>query len=72
LLNAKFQLRSQLTERLAAEDSERKRRINVEEEKSILSVRLEAALSAQSLAAGSTDGSDLDTYRVMIGGSSIL
>ena len=50
--------------RIAAEEAEQKRRIDVEEEKAVLTVQLEAARGAQSASSGIADNSDLDTYRV--------
>jgi hypothetical protein len=55
-----------LNNRIAAEQVEQKRRIDAEEEKSMLSVQLEAARGAQSVTAGTVDSSDLDTYRVIV------
>lgn len=60
------ELKSQLGTRISAEEAERKRRIDVEEEKAVLFVQLEAARGAVTASAGSMDGSDLDTYRVLL------
>ena len=60
------ELKSQLGTRISAEEAERKRRIDVEEEKAVLFVQLEAARGAVSASAGSMEGSDLDTYRVLL------
>jgi hypothetical protein len=59
-----LQLKTQFSTRIAAEEAEQKRRIDVEEEKAVLTVHLEAARGAQSASAGISDNSDLDTYRV--------
>ena len=59
-----LQLKNQLSARIAAEEAEQKRRIDVEEEKAVLTVHLEAARGAQSASVGIADNSDLDTYRV--------
>ena len=57
-------MKTQLSTRIASEETEQKRRINAEEEKAVLIVQLEAARGANSVSAGISDNSDLDTYRV--------